>query len=529
MNSNLRFKLLIVLMTISIVGIIGVQLFWLYSSLENNREQFKYNVSQVLNSVSDKLTQDEITEFYRQYNFFKDSLGHSPKTSDLKEIIYEERNPTTNERIIYSNTLVREDYDINKSLFDKNADSSSIYSFTSTRKTQIYNGSLLDNSSIRGQRTPDVTIQKDGAVDVLDKAAFNIYYKDIVAIRPITERISKEKLFEILDEELQKNGISTDFEFSIYGSGMTTKVKSENFYYDKESTYSTPIYLDNDNTSKFQLLISFPTKNEYLFSSVLGLSLLSILFTVIIIATYYSAIVQLKNQKEISEIKSDFINNMTHEFKTPIATINLALDSIKNPKIFNDSEKVLRYLGMIKEENKRMLAQVNNVLQISRLERNELDIKKEPHNIHDIIEDAIDHVNLIIEDREGEIQINLDADATQVNLNNVHFTNVMTNLLDNAIKYSPEAPKIEVSTLNTTPDSITIKVKDYGQGMSKTAVKRVFEKFYREHTGNIHNVKGHGLGLSYVKKIVEDHNGQITVESEKGKGSTFTIKMPLIK
>ncbi len=310
---------------------------------------------------------------------------------------------------------------------------------------------------------------------------------------------------------------------------MTTKVKSENFYYDKESTYSTPIYLDNDNTSKFQLLLSFPTKNEYLFSSVFGLSLLSIIFTVIIIATYYSAIMQLKNQKEISEIKSDFINNMTHEFKTPIATINLALDSIKNPKIFSDAEKVHRYLGMIKEENKRMLAQVNNVLQISRLERNELDIKKEPHNIHDIIEDAIDHVNLIIEDREGDIQINLDAESTQVNLNQVHFTNVMTNLLDNAIKYSPDAPKIEVTTLNTTPDSITIKVKDHGQGMGKTAVKRVFEKFYREHTGNIHNVKGHGLGLAYVKKIVDDHNGQITVESEKGKGSTFTIKMPLIK
>nr|WP_317631613.1 HAMP domain-containing sensor histidine kinase [uncultured Flavobacterium sp.] len=516
-------------MSISIIGIISVQLFWLYSSLDNNREQFKYNVSQVLNSVAEKLTQDEITEFYRQYNTFKDSLGHSPKRSDFKEIIYEERNPTTNERIIYSNTLVREDYDINKTLFDKNADSSSIFSYTSKRKTEIYNGSLLDNSSIKGKKTPDITIEKDGAVDVLDKAAFTIYYKDIVAIRPITERISKEKLYQVLAEELENNGISTHFEFCIYGSGLATKVKSDNFFYDKESTYNTMLFLDNDNTSKFQLLVSFPTKNEYLFSSVLGLSLLSILFTIIIIATYYSAIMQLKNQKEISEIKSDFINNMTHEFKTPIATINLALDSIKNPKIFNDSEKVLRYLGMIKEENKRMLAQVDNVLQISRLEKNEVDIAKEPHDIHEIIEDAIDHVYLLIEDKGGEVKTNLTASLTDVSLNNMHFTNVMTNLLDNAIKYSPEAPKIEVITENTTPDFITIKVKDHGQGMSKIAVKRVFEKFYREHTGNIHNVKGHGLGLAYVKNIVEDHNGQISVESEKGKGSTFTIKMPLIK
>jgi two-component system phosphate regulon sensor histidine kinase PhoR len=242
---------------------------------------------------------------------------------------------------------------------------------------------------------------------------------------------------------------------------------------------------------------------------------------------YSSALNQLIRQRQISEIKNDFINNMTHEFKTPIATINLALDAIRNPKIIDDKEKVLRYLQMIKDENKRMHAQVENVLRISKLEKKELDIVKESLNIHDIINDAVEHVNLILEDREGTIRSHFGALRTTVLINDVHFTNVIVNILENAIKYSPNVPEIDIFTENVK-DMVIIKVKDNGLGMSKIAQKRIFEKFYREHTGDIHNVKGHGLGLAYVKRIVDDHNGQVYVESEKGKGSTFIIKLPLI-
>ena len=184
-------------------------------------------------------------------------------------------------------------------------------------------------------------------------------------------------------------------------------------------------------------------------------------------------------------------------------------------------------MQMIRDENKRMHAQVENVLRISKLERRELEIAKESSDIHDMIEDAIEHVNLIIEDRGGQIITHLDATRRTVLLNDMHFTNVLVNVLDNAIKYTPDVPLIEVFTENVK-DFVIIKIKDNGQGMSKIAQKRIFEKFYREHTGDLHNVKGHGLGLAYVKKIVEDHNGQIFVESEKGKGSTFIIKLPLI-
>ena len=200
---------------------------------------------------------------------------------------------------------------------------------------------------------------------------------------------------------------------------------------------------------------------------------------------------------------------------------------LKNPKIIEDKDKVQRYLQMIKDENKRMHAQVENVLRISKLEKKELDISKEPTDVLGIIDDAVEHIGLIVEDREGQITKHIDAKRSTILLNEVHFTNVLVNILDNAVKYSPGPPVIDIYVENIK-DYIVIKIKDQGAGMSKIAQKRVFEKFYREHTGDLHNVKGHGLGLAYVKQIVEDHNGQIFVESEKGKGSVFILKMPLI-
>ncbi len=182
---------------------------------------------------------------------------------------------------------------------------------------------------------------------------------------------------------------------------------------------------------------------------------------------------------------------------------------------------------MIREENKRMHAQVENVLRISKLEKRDLNIKKERLKLHDLIEDAMTHVQLLVEDRGGYIKVHFDAQKSSILANESHFTNVIVNILDNAIKYSPDAPKIDIYTENVK-NNIILKIQDQGSGMSKVAQKRIFEKFYREHTGNIHNVKGHGLGLSYVKRIIDDHQGQVFVESEKGKGSTFIIKLQLI-
>ena len=245
-------------------------------------------------------------------------------------------------------------------------------------------------------------------------------------------------------------------------------------------------------------------------------------YTLVIIVAFISVMYQLIKQKKISEIKSDFINNMTHEFKTPIATINLAVEAIKNPKIIDDHEKVIRYATMIKEENKRMHAQVENVLRISKLDKNQLEIQKAPHLLHEILEDAITHISLIVSDRNGYVNAHFETESVHIMANEMHLTNVFVNILDNAIKYSPESPELDVFT-SIKGSYVTVEIKDKGAGMSPIVLKQVFEKFYREHTGNIHNVKGHGLGLAYVKKIVENHGGKVYAKSEKGKGSSFFV------
>ena len=266
------------------------------------------------------------------------------------------------------------------------------------------------------------------------------------------------------------------------------------------------------------------TKDE---QDVVVLTLLSLIFTLVIIIGYMSAVYQLIQQRKISQMKSDFINNMTHEFKTPIATINLALDAIKNPKIFNNKQKVKDYISMIKDENKRMNAQVENVLRISKLQKKQLMISKDRLELHDLVNDAVTHVELIVKDRKGYINTDFKAKKSSILANDSYFTNVIVNILDNSVKYSEGAPKIDIITENIG-NNILLMIKDQGIGISKMAQKKIFEEFYREHTGDVHNVKGHGLGLANVKRIVDNHQGIITVESEKGKGSTFTIKLPLI-
>lgn len=525
--NKLFFRFLVLLMSLSLIGIILVQVYWFNTSFKNNDEQFGYHVTQVIDNVAEKLEKQEAFSFYDRYNHYKDSIGKFPERDELLEFSYIQRNPKTNETIIYSNSINSEDYNISASLFNKKFSSERFKNFNAKRVTEVYNNNAIDKPRVEQSLIPDVRTEKSGTLDILGNAQFEIFYKDIASATPLEERVSKEKLQKLIKKELEVYGVNTKFEFGIFSNGTETKIKSQRFHFAKDATYSVPIFTDNEGNEKYKLSITFPNKKRFLLSELVSITILSIVFTLIILIAYTSALNQLIRQRQISEIKTDFINNMTHEFKTPIATINLALDAIKNPKIIEDKEKVHRYLQMIRDENKRMHAQVENVLRISKLEKKELDIEKGSSNVEEVINDAIEHVNLILQDRGGVIRSHFEAVRTTVLINEVHFTNVIVNILENAIKYSPEEPQIDIYTENIK-DMILIKVKDQGLGMSKVAQKRVFEKFYREHTGDLHNVKGHGLGLAYVKRIVEDHNGQVYVESEKGKGSTFIIKLPLI-
>ena len=498
------------LMSLSLLGIILVQLYWVNTTLKSKDEQFKFHVQQILERVAKKLEQQEAYRFLDVYNHYKDSTGKAPTRTDLLPLYDRSISRTNRKNIIFSDKVIREYDDV---LFDKD-------------KIDYLVGDKTKKSvdSITGEKSA----HDDSDIDEVEKFKFAGFIKDFRQYNYLESWVTKDNVEKLLSSELKENGVDTPFEFAIYNNGLSTKIKSDNLKFDPHLMYDHPIFTDAEgNGGRYRLLVSFPQKKTYLFSLILGITSLSVIFTLVIVIAYLSAINQLIKQKQISEIKTDFINNMTHEFKTPIATINLALDAIKNPKIAEDAERRQRYLQMIKDENKRMHAQVENVLQISKLDKKELEINKEPADIHDVIESAIGHVNLIVEAEHGTLTRHFDATRTTALLNDVHFTNVLVNILDNAIKYSPDGPVIDIYTENVK-DFVLIKISDQGLGMSKTTQKRIFEKFYREHTGDIHNVKGHGLGLAYVKRIVEDHNSHIYVESDKGKGSTFIIKMPLI-
>ena len=309
---------------------------------------------------------------------------------------------------------------------------------------------------------------------------------------------------------------------------VLSKVHSKYFEPNETKEYRTPLFGANSNDDSFyELAVIFPQRERFVLSSIIEIASLSTVFMLIIIAVFIITLNQLITQRRISEIKTDFINNMTHEFKTPIATMNLVLDTLKSPMAINNPDKVMHYVKILKQENKRMLAQVENILQISRLEKGNLQLEREPLDVHDLITNAITHVQVMLNERGGVIHTHFLADNSDISANESHLTNVFINIIENAIKYSPEAPIIDIYTENIK-NRILIRIKDKGQGMSKQAAKYIFDKFYREHTGDLHNVKGHGLGLAYVKSIVEYHQGSIYVESEKGKGSTFFIKLPVI-
>ncbi|WP_083253389.1 sensor histidine kinase [Flavivirga aquatica] len=509
-------------MSLSLIGIIFIQAYYINDSVKNEKERFKFNVDKALNYVSNTIEQNESEKYFAKFlNLDSDKKEDEDAVSQL--LIYQKNN-STKETLIYKSNVLEENYKLSSSLFDIGLDSIDIKNIIRSSTTEIYTNVGISEKDIK---SPISKIIKSGSIDEAQRLSFERSFKEISKRTPIHKRVSEAEISKLLSKKLEKDGIDIDFEFAIYSNDLATKVSSDNFENDIKSTFSVPIFYDETNRSLYKLLVNFPDDGKFILSSIIGMVLLSITFTLIIILAYSSAIYQLMKQRKISEIKTDFINNMTHEFKTPIATINLALDAIRNPKIIDDKEKVIRYLTMIKEENKRMHAQVENVLRISKLERNELNISKDRVKLHDLIDDAITHVELLVEDRNGYIKTFFDAEKSSVLANETHFTNVVVNILDNAIKYSPETPKIEVHTENIGTN-ILLKIKDHGSGMSKAAVKKVFEKFYREHTGNIHNVKGHGLGLAYVKRIVEDHQGYVSVESEKEKGSTFIIKLPLI-
>ena len=356
----------------------------------------------------------------------------------------------------------------------------------------------------------------------------------------ITQKYSRDDIRSIIKKAFDKQNLSKiPFEFAISPLALIgDEIQSENFfklYADSANNRMHVIPLESPGGTLSEgispqevLWITVPHAKKLIWRSMTWFIIGAVLFTVIIVTAFFLTVRALLNQKKLSEIKSDFINNMTHEFKTPLATISLAVDALKNEKVINDREKMNYFTGIIKEENKRMNKQVETILQAALLDRQQVQLNLKKLHAHDLINSALNNINLQVEQINGKIEINLAATKDLVMADEVHFTNLISNLLDNAVKYSKENLVIKIST-QTAGNQLKIRVEDNGIGMNKETANRIFEKFYRAHTGNIHNVKGFGLGLSYVKTMVDAHHGTIKVESIVGKGTIFTLTFSLIK
>ncbi|WP_306413686.1 sensor histidine kinase [Cecembia lonarensis] len=342
----------------------------------------------------------------------------------------------------------------------------------------------------------------------------------------ILDRVDTTQIKPLIRNHLKEKGIEQPFDLAIINDQnqmipigaiqnterMATGIQAKLFPSD---------LLGKENA----ILIHFPNKRLFILQQIWLPVLSSMLFIGIVIFCFIYAIKVIIKQKNLSEIKNDFINNMTHEFKTPIATVSLAVEALQDPELVNQDTFRNRYIGIIKDENKRLGTQVEKVLQAATLEKKDFKLNMEWLNLHDILESAKAHVLLQVENKGGQIDLetrfsdpNLEADA-------FHLAHILNNLLDNAIKYCSATPLIKLKAWDEN-GFIFISVTDNGIGMSKEAVRKIFDKFYRVPTGNVHDVKGFGLGLAYVKTMLEAHQGEIQVNSEPGKGSTFTIKLP---
>jgi signal transduction histidine kinase len=349
--------------------------------------------------------------------------------------------------------------------------------------------------------------------------------------RPIQERADSATVASYLRSELEFNGLTLPFEFAIVNRANGVVYKTDGYSPMSQQDVYTQVLFPNDPKSKQNTLnVTFPNKSDYIFSSVKFL-VPSLAFTFLLLGVFLYTISLAFKQKKLSEIKNDFINNMTHEFKTPISSISIAAQMLNDDSVRKSPEMLKHVSGVINDETKRLRFQVEKVLQLSLFDRKNATMRLEEEDANANIYSVINTFKLKVEKYGGHINANLDAEDPIIKVDKMHFTNVIFNLLDNAVKYRREdvPPELTVTTVNPDEDHIQITVADNGIGMKREDLKKIFEKFYRVSTGNLHDVKGFGLGLAYVNKMIDLFGGSIRAESEVNKGSKFIITLPLYK
>ncbi|MCX6332836.1 MAG: HAMP domain-containing sensor histidine kinase [Bacteroidia bacterium] len=535
MNKS-KFAGLIFMMLLSIIGITWVQIVWIRNAIGIRNENFDYFVT-----VSIRDAANSIESSRKMNNFFDDFMSPGAASfgdtaSDITSYFSMNSYSTGSDgklNVRVTNQSVTQNQGgtpvvtIHDTIYT--TDSSAVIMASPDDPGKMV---IINNGSGKGTTSNGTVINRDELIRLARKRSNEFRNMSDQMIADLYQQenftnISREEVGSALDRSFMFSPIRPKFEFAIIRNGKVEEgkfIKADNNDFIR-SRYKVPLFTDNIVRQDITLSVVFPGRTNYVLGSMAWILGGSLLFSFIILATFALSLFLLIRQKKVSEMKSDFLNNMTHEFKTPIATISLAADTITNPKVIKDESSVRHFIGMIKKENSRMNKKVETILQIASLDKKEIHFKFENVSIHSIIEHAVDTIDIIIRQRNGKVTLKFNALEPVINGDSEHLFNLVNNLLDNAIKYSPESPDIKVETKNDH-DGIIMSVEDKGIGMSKSVQSKIFERFYRLASGNVHDVKGFGLGLNYARAIVDAHKGHINVYSEPGKGSRFDVYLP---
>ncbi|NTW34254.1 MAG: HAMP domain-containing histidine kinase [Bacteroidetes bacterium] len=535
--------LVIILITCALIGLVGIQLYWIKKALAVKEANFDKSVNEAMTNVVYKLEKLDVATNIRN----KIITGRTNNT--LSSTI-----DSINGMFVKEMESMANDFNIQKASYISYTSKKVTYEFADTTSGKgikhfdssvvvVLNNDTLKKkvfkSEVRPISVPEYyfpTNHFDSISDKIDKflkksflisdvfeEMFNHKYN-----KSLEDRIDTAKLDSLIKAELTEKGVYTEYEFGIFSPGKNNLVfEKTGKYHDNliENSVAFNLFPSDLYRTPEYLLIYFPKKETYLFTQTWVMLFIAAILILLIILSFVYTIRTIIKQKKLSEMKNDFINNMTHEFKTPISTISLACQALTDDDISKSEMLYKNYLNVISDENNRLGVMAEKILQTAILEKGQVKLRKEPIDIHSVINDVIKNIKLQIHSKGGEIVTKLSAPIGIINADKVHITNVIYNLVDNANKYTPENLKIIISTEGSS-SGIYISVKDNGPGISHANLSKIFEKLYRVPTGNLHNIKGFGLGLSYVKTIIEMHEGNIDVESELKKGSKFTIYLP---
>ena len=511
--------LLAAIMALTFIGLLYMQISYMENMVRMRNEQFSEAVKRSLYDVSTTLEQDETKRY----------LAEDIEETQKRLLSFERGTSKTLGKDVISThhqfSIVSPDGTVSNFSFKELTSTIMMQPKVSVTPKEDNNSITKTYRGMQEMLKGQYLYQKG----LLDEVILNIL--STASNKPIMERVDARKIENYLKSELQNNGLNIPFQYAIINKNGKTVYNTPEYAPQKESALFTQILFPNDPPNRLNYLkVYFPTKSDYIFSSI-RFMIPAFAFTMVMLITFIFTIVTAFRQKKLTEMKNDFINNMTHEFKTPISTISLAAQMLKDPAVAKSPQMFQHISGVINDETKRLRFQVEKVLQMSMFERQKTMMKLNTVDVNGIITSVMSTFKLKVEKYGGTIEADLEAEDAWVKVDEMHFTNVIFNLLDNAVKYAREDVPLSlfIRTRILDNDKVEISIQDNGIGIKKEDLKKIFEKFYRVSTGNVHNVKGFGLGLAYVHKIIHDLNGTIRAESELNVGTKFIIILPLIK